>query len=175
LARKDVLNPDGSLTLTQRTQEILTFAFDNPTLTQKAIAQHFGVRESYISRMMNSDRVLAAYPLLAKRRMKSMVPKAMKRFDELMNQKDNPEVARKVSERVLLEQKVLANDEININFTLKELPDTELAAKLRGFGAVGPTIDATIVPPLVEHHLDKEVSSDGDSASTPKNTPNDAP
>jgi predicted XRE-type DNA-binding protein len=167
LARKDVVNSDGSLNLTKRTQEIVEYVFANPSLSQKQIAAHFQVRQSYISQIMNSTRVMQAYPILAKRRMRNMVPKAMKRFEELMEQTENLEVSRKVTERALQESKVLDSPEINVNLSLKDVPNDDIVNKLKGFGAVGPIFEA--------HVLHEDTPSDGKADVTPNSTPNPEP
>lgn len=174
MARKDVVNPDGSLNLTKRIQEIVEYAFANPSHSQKQMAEHFQVRASYISQIMNSTRVMQAYPLLAKRKRQGLIPKALKVEEDLLKS-DNDEVRRKVVASVYADHKISGNTEINVNLTLKDLSESDIADKLARLGAVGPAVDASVVLPSIAHHLDKEVSSDEKEDITPNNTPNDAP
>lgn len=167
MPHKDIANPDGSLNLSKRVQEMVEYAFANPHLTQRAIAQHFDVSEQHISQVFKSKRVLAAYPLMARRRIKSLIPKATKRFEELMDQKDNLKVSYDVVTRVLSNEKVLDGEEINVNLSLKDVPISEIENKLKGFGAVGPIFEA--------HVLHEDTPSDGKADVTPNTTPNPEP
>ena len=140
--------------LTPRVYEIVNYAFDHPDLTQKALAQHFGVSEVRISVILRSDKVLAAFPLLARRKIKSLVPKAIKRFGQLMEQNENMEVSRKVSERVLDTEKVLEPETIKVINAVESLTNDELLARIKKSQELGMNVvDAEIVkdPPSTTH------------------------
>lgn len=132
--------------LTPRITEILTFVFTNPMLNQRQIADHFGITESRISQIMSSDRVVAAFPLLAKRSLKSMVPKAMKRYGELLQQDAAPDVARKVAEKILDTNHVLEPEKIEHIHSLSEKSLDELVQIINGAKQLpSPIIDTEVV------------------------------
>ncbi len=113
-----------------RAKQVVEYVFANPSTSQKLIAKHFGLSEGRVSQIMKSDRVLAAFPLLAKRRIKSMVPKAVERLGELMSQTENLEVSRKVVERVLDTEKVLESQPTTQINVFASLSTQDLARKL---------------------------------------------
>lgn len=93
--------------LSPRIQEIVSFAFQNPNLNYTELSTHFNVSPQRISQIMHNERVLNAFPVLARRRIKSMIPKAINRLDYLMNQSDNMAVSEKVVSKILDSEKVL--------------------------------------------------------------------
>jgi predicted XRE-type DNA-binding protein len=136
----------GPKPLTQRMQEIVEYAFNNPTSTQRQIAEHFGVSEQRISHVMKSDRVLAAFPVFAKRRLKAMVPMAVEKLGQLMNQKENLEVSRKVVERVLDTEKVLENHPTTQINVFQTMSSDDLMRKVEQITvAHGEVVDTDIV------------------------------
>lgn len=133
--------------LGEQTQLVVNCRFEHPEWNQKQIAEHLGVRQDRVSRILNNKRVVAAYPLLARQKIRSMVPKAVKRFGELMEQTENLEVSRKVTERVLETEKVLENApsvQVNVFQTMQE---TELKQILEGKTIRPDAIDAELVQP----------------------------
>lgn len=106
-------NPkDKETGLTQRMRQIVEFVFDNPMLEHQAIADHFKISRTRVYVILHHPKVLDAYPVLARNKIRGMVPKAIKRFNDLMNQEANLAVSEKVTTRVLDSQKVLAPVEI---------------------------------------------------------------
>lgn len=93
-----------------KAQEIVNLRFAEPKLTQKEIAQRLGITPPRVSHVLNSPRVLSQYRALAKREIGSMVPDAIGAQRDLLRQRENLEVARKVSESVLANEKVLEKD-----------------------------------------------------------------
>jgi hypothetical protein len=71
--------------LAKRTQEIVDYAFANPHLSQGDIAIHFSLTKQRISNVMRSERVLALFPLLARRQRKSLMRKALAIEDALLS------------------------------------------------------------------------------------------
>lgn len=96
--------------LTPRMKQVVQAIFDNPRATQKEIGKILGISDSRVNQILRSNRVLEAFPTLAKTRIKQLVPKAVNRFEKLLEQQANPEVARKVTEKILETQGVLAPD-----------------------------------------------------------------
>lgn len=137
---------DLEIKLTPRTAEIVGAYIQNPRLTYTELAKQFGVSLPRISQIMRSRRVLEAYPFLAKQRIKSIVPRAAQRFEELMNQTDNLQVAAKVTERILDSEKVLEPVERRIKHEL-ELKSVDELREIISRTNVLPTrsIDVEIV------------------------------
>ena len=111
-------------TMSPRVREIATFAFEHPELNHTAIAEHFKVSRPRITQVLSSNRTLKAFNLLATRRVQSMVPKAIKRFDALLDKNDD--VARKVAERVLENENILGAKEIIVNNQFDSMSYAEL-------------------------------------------------
>lgn len=132
--------------LTPRITEIVTFYFNNPDFTYTALAKQFSISVARISQIMSHPKVLNAYPLLAKRRIKSMVPKAINRLEELMIQDDNMQVAEKVASKILDSEKVLEPVERKIVHEIQLKSVKELQDIIEGSKSLPqPVIDADIV------------------------------
>ena len=101
------MNTRNEISLTPRITEIVTYYFANPSNTYTDLATHFNLSLARISQIMNHPKVLASYPILAKRRIKSMLPKAVERLDHLMNQSENYAVSEKVVSKILDSEKIL--------------------------------------------------------------------
>lgn len=134
------------LNLSPRIAEICSYYFEHPELNYTELSQHFNVSVQRISQIMSHPKVLAAYPVLAKRRIKSMVPRAISRMSELMNQNNNLNVAEKVASRILDSEKVLEPSTHKIiheiqTKSVKELHDIIEACK----SIPQPVIEAEIV------------------------------
>lgn len=142
-------NPkDAETGLTQRMRQIVEFVFDNPTLDHQAIANHFNISRSRVYVILHHPKVLDAYPILARAKIKGMVPKAIKRFNELMEQSDNLGVSEKVATRVLDSQKVLAPVEITHIHQLSEATIEELHSMVNQSQQImQPVIEGELVDP----------------------------
>ncbi len=100
-------NNHNELKLTPRITEIVSLYFNDPSQSYTALAKSVGVSVARVSAIMNHPKVLAAYPILARSRIKSMVPKAVHRLERLMNQNENYAVSEKVVSKILDSEKVL--------------------------------------------------------------------
>lgn len=118
----------------------------NPNWTQEQIAKECGVSQPRVSSILRHKKVIAAFPILARRKMRSMVPKAVRKFEELMDQTENLEVSRKVTERVLTESKVLDAPEIHVKNSVEVKTTDELQQILKQATSL-PTnvVDAELV------------------------------
>jgi len=128
-------------------KQVVQAIFDNPSLTQVQIGKMLGISDRRVSQIMKCDRVLAAYPVLARSRVKAMVPDAVKRYGELLKQKDNPEVARKVTERILDTNKVLdAQPQVQVN-VFATMPLENVVARVNTVlkTPAAPIFDAEII------------------------------
>lgn len=112
--------------LSKRMEEIVLFAFSNPHLNQSELATRFDVSPQRISQIMKSERVLATFPMLAKRAVKSLVPKAISKLEHLMEQKENYAVSAKMVEKVLDTEHVLMPHTQVVLHRLEMLPIEEL-------------------------------------------------
>jgi hypothetical protein len=114
-----------SKALTQRTSDIVRYVFDNPSATQKQIAAAFDLSPQRISQILGSQRVLAAFPLIARTRRKSLIPKAVQVERELLDS-ENDEVRRKVVASVYSDHKISESEpQIQVN-VFQSLPESEL-------------------------------------------------
>jgi hypothetical protein len=106
--------------------KVVELRFEHPEWTQRQIAAQLNLKEYRVSEVLRSPRVQARYPILARQRLRNMVPQAVRRMGELMTQTENLEVSRKVTERVLDTEKVLENQpQIQVN-VFQSLPESEL-------------------------------------------------
>lgn len=136
---------DALTGLTSRMLEVVNFYFDNPSMTQQELADHFKMSKGRISVILHHPKVLDAYPILARARLKGMVPKAIKRFNQLMAQETNLGVAEKVTTRVLDSQKVLAPLEITHVHELGKATIEELHALVNQSQEIQqPVIDGSL-------------------------------
>lgn len=137
--------------LTPRIQEILTYYFNYPTSSYKEIAEHFGISIQRISQIMNHPRVLEAHPILAKRRIKSLVPKAVGKLEELMMQTTNMNVSEKVVSKILDSEKVLEPQERKIVHELQFKSTQDLQKIIQDAQALPqPVFEAEIVSDTAE-------------------------
>src|SRR3954465_3732764 len=102
------MKKNKELSIGKRSLEIALYQFNNPGLSQTAVAEAMGVSVQRVNQVLNSDRVLNAFPLLAKRKVRSLVPKAVGRLEELMNQDLNMAVSEKVVSKILDQADVLS-------------------------------------------------------------------
>lgn len=134
------------LVLSPRMQQIALYQFEHPELTQTAIASHFGISVPRINQILNSERVLNSFPLLAKRKRRSLVPRALKRQEELMQQSENYAVAEKVSSQILEQAGVLEKQPSVVIHELRFKSTEELQAIVdAGKKISGPVIDAELI------------------------------
>jgi len=139
------------LSLSPRINEIVTFYFNNPDMTFTALSKQFGVSVPRISQIMSHPKVLQAYPILAKRHIKSMLPKAAKRAGQLMSQNVNLNVAEKVTMRILDSEKVLEPVTRHIIHEIQTKSVKELQDIIEGTKSLPrQVIDAEIVQDVKE-------------------------
>lgn len=132
--------------LTPRITQIVFYYFEHPDLNYTELSKVFKISVARISQIMSHPKVLAAYPILAKRRIKSMVPKAINRLEELMIQDDNMQVAEKVASKILDSEKVLEPVERKIVHEIQLKSVKELQDIIEGSKSLPqPVIDADIV------------------------------
>ncbi len=122
--------------LHEKTRIIVEAHFEHPNLTQTDLAKKIGVPKQRVSAVLNHPRVQALFPVLARKKLKSMVPMAIKRLGQLANQDRNLEVSRKVTERVLDSEKVLEVQEIKIKNTFEVMPTDELTRIVKQNGDI---------------------------------------
>lgn len=114
------------LQLSNRITQIISYYFQNPNSRYKDLADKFNVSLPRISQIMNHPRVINAYPILAKRRIKSLVPKAVHKLENLMEQNVNLGVSEKVVSRILDSEKVLEPQERKVIHELQMKSTEEL-------------------------------------------------
>jgi hypothetical protein len=130
--------------------KIVIARFDYPTLSQLELAKKVGVSQPRIHAVLNHPKVIKAFPVLAHKRISGMMPKAVKKYEQLMDQTQNLEVSRKVTERVLESSKVLDSDpKVQVNI-FQNMSNTDLKKYLQRDTtqmdtSEGPVIDAEIV------------------------------
>jgi hypothetical protein len=130
--------------LTQRTSDIVRYVFDNPSATQKQIAAAFSLSPQRISQILGSQRVLAAFPLIARTRRKSLIPKAVQVERQLL-ESENDEVRRKVVASVYQDHKISdPQPSVQVN-VFQTLPESELKSMLGAPSVKVDAIDAEIV------------------------------
>lgn len=93
--------------LSARISEIVTFYFANPDYNYTELSKQFKVSVARISQIMSHPKVLAAYPILARKRIKSLVPQAVGKLEKLMNQRQNLAISERVVSKILDSEKVL--------------------------------------------------------------------
>lgn len=142
------------LHLTPRIQQILSYYFQYPTSTYQQLADHFEISIQRISQIMNHPRVLNAHPVLAKRRIKSLVPKAVGKLEQLMMQDSNMHVSEKVVSRILDSEKVLEPTERKVIHELQFKSVEELQNIIEGAKSL-PT--QAIEAEIITEPLEKEI------------------
>jgi hypothetical protein len=133
--------------LGDKAKQIIQLRFDHPEWTQKQIATTVGISESRVSIILHHPKVVAALPIVAKERLRSMVPKAMKAYEKLVDQDVNLQVKEKAAGKVLGENKVFDAPVVKVDheITLRSVGElreiVEKAVKNPDF-----VVDAEIVP-----------------------------
>ncbi len=132
--------------LSPRISEIVNYFFANPSLNYTELSTHFNVSLPRISQIMNHPKVLAAYPVLARRAVKKLVPQAIGRLEHLMNQSENYAVSEKVVSKILDSEKVLEPQERKIIHEIQLKSVKELQDIVEGSKAIPKqVIEAEIV------------------------------
>ena len=147
MANIAVKNAIDGLGIGPKASIILEAHFDNPTLTQKQLAEKMGISQARVSAILRHPRVIKAFPGIARQRIKSALPRATAKLVELMDQTTNLEVSRKSTFKILENEKVLDNTQTFVHKNQFELmrPE-ELNDILNRAKAIGnPVIDAEIV------------------------------
>lgn len=103
---KQIALPDD---LGPRARQVIELVFANPKISNKEIAEQLGISGPRVSQIRNHPKFVACFPEMARRKVKSLIPKAMGKVEALLDQTANLEVSRKVMESVLASQKVLEN------------------------------------------------------------------
>jgi predicted transcriptional regulator len=113
--------------LTPRMKQVVEYLFDHPQSTQKQIGNALGISDQRVSQILRSNRVLAAFPIVARMRVKQMIPKAVKAQQELIEQKENLMVRDKASARVLETGNIFVpQPTVQVN-VIQQLTNDELA------------------------------------------------
>lgn len=90
-----------------RSLEVATFYLEHPRLTNKALAEHFGLSEARIGFILSNPRVTRHFPILARRRIQShLLPKALERYEKIIEHSENDAVAEKAAGKVLASERV---------------------------------------------------------------------
>lgn len=143
---------ENNLALTPRLQAVVSFYFANPSLTQKEIAKALGLSEARISVILNHEKVLAAYPVLAKKRRKALLPKMLRRHETLALQNENLVVAERATTRYLESEKVFEPQERKVIHEIQLKTVQELQQIVN---------DAVSIPsPVIDGELIAEESKD---------------
>lgn len=122
-------------------RKVAEYVLDHPRAKQIDIAKALGIKACHVSKIVNTNKYLSALPGLARRKIKSMVPLAVQRQQELMEQNVNLEVSRKVSASVLESQKVLeSTPSVQVN-VYQNMKTDDLLETLKQFDM--PAIDKT--------------------------------
>ena len=125
-------------------KQIAVFAFQNPKLNQTEIGKQFGVSAGRVHQVLNANRVLRAFNALARHKLKHLVPKAVDNLDRLLNQEND--VSRKVAEKILENEKVLAPAELKITNQLEKMSYQDLKKFISSVESLPePSIEADIV------------------------------
>lgn len=128
--------------LTPRTLEIAEFYLTHPTYTYQALGNHFGITKGRISAILSSPRVTSKFPLLARRRVQShLLPKALARYENIIEHSENDAVAEKASARVLASENVFDAPKLTITNELSTKTIEELRMLVgRAKDDVSPTV-----------------------------------
>lgn len=113
----------SNLRIKENARKVLALRFEHPEYTHRHIGELVGLSPGRVSIILNNPRILAAMPLLARQRLSNMVPKAIKAYEELVDQKINLQVREKAAGRVLSEKKVFDAPTIKVEgeLTLKHV------------------------------------------------------
>lgn len=138
------------LNLTPAMSRVVSYAFDNPHKNRKELAKDLGISYTRVNVILKHPRVIAAYPILARYAIRGMVPQAVGKYRKLMEQTDNLEVSRKVTERVLESSKTLDVDpKVQVN-VFNTMSNNDLKEYLQRNNehvntSEGPVIDAEVI------------------------------
>lgn len=138
----------SDLRIGERACRILAIKFEHPEWTAKQIGDAVGVSSRRVSYLLSNQRVLAAMPIIARQRIKSMVPKATRALESLVDQNENLAVKEKAVTRVLADQKVLDAPEIVVRHDITVKSTQELEQMIRS---------SQVIPP---HVIEAEYSED---------------
>jgi len=112
-------------------KSVIQARFDYPNDTQKQLAERLGISQVRVGQILNHPRIKAAFPQKAKDHLQAMLPKAVKKYEKLLDQSVNLEVSRKVADRLLDHSKVLDQEtQIRIN-VIAEMPTDKVVAIVR--------------------------------------------
>lgn len=104
-----------------RCRQVLEYIFEHPRADVKEIGKALGMSISRVYQIRKHPKFQAMFPEMARRKVKGLIPKAVDKLERLLEQSDNLEVSRKVTESVLGSQKVLENQpqtQINVFQTM---------------------------------------------------------
>lgn len=110
-----------------RTREIIECYFANPTKTRDEIASMLGITGPRVSQVLHHPRVVRAFPILAQRRLGSLIPKALGAQEEIITQSVNLVAKDKASARILEQTGVFSATRIDVNHSV----DTRTVAEMR--------------------------------------------
>lgn len=131
--------------ISPRLKQIVEFVFDNPGLTHRQLAAKLGLSHGRISQVLNHERVIAYYPVLAKRQYNGLIPKALRAQAELVDLKSNPMVRDKASARVLEAANILNSQPLVQVNVLSQLTEDELRRKIdQSTKLTPPSIDTEL-------------------------------
>ena len=130
-----------------RITQVLECYFAHPDWTQEQIAKECGVSRPRISAILKNPRVTEAFPILARRVVRSRhLAKSLKAYEEIIDQNDNLAAKEKAAARVLSDQKVFDAPEIHVKNTIEVKSTEELEALLRHQSSIPPlVIEAEVV------------------------------
>lgn len=124
----------------------MEYTFSHPGATQKEIGAHFGLAPQRISAIFRSKRVQEAYPMLARQKRLSLIPKAVAVEEELLLRSRNDLVRHKVIERVYADHKISETQPTTQINVFQSMPNDELH-RIIGVNkqGVADSIDTTLV------------------------------
>lgn len=131
-----------------RASVILEYLFEHPEMTHSQIGKALGVQRQRISAVMNHPRVRQAFPLLAKRIMRSkMLPSAIKAYSEIIEQSENLNAKEKAAGRILANEGVLdSTQKIEITNKFEMMRPEELKEMIEKASKIkNPVYEAEIV------------------------------
>lgn len=146
------MNKDSSIQLSTRIAQVVTYAFANPDLSYTQLGKHFNISIQRISQIMNHPKVLASYPILARRRIKSLVPSAVKRLERLMNQNVNLNVSEKAVSKILDSEKVL---EPSVRHIVHEI-QTKSVKELQDIIQGGKELPRQVIEAEISEHTQEQ-------------------
>lgn len=155
LLRKELINQATSVfakelfKLQPRTREIVLAYCDNPSITREELAQKFKCSTRWISKLLNSSRIVQVFKVIGRRKLERLVPQGTDVFARLVAPamvEKNPAEARKAAETILRESKVLGIPELRLINQFENMSHSDLCKFMQDAGALPePAIDAEIV------------------------------